>query len=114
MFGEIAVTQFDDWKGSLALDKKALKSISSWAKGKNILYSDERILGANISFLEPSNKFTVTLKVSSATDDKIKKSQDLKSLIYNKEITLTPHQFIDLLVKHSKRINIILSAKGFD
>ncbi|MEZ2756160.1 hypothetical protein ACBQ54_00360 [Providencia vermicola] len=114
MFGEVAATQFDDWKGSLALDKKELKSISSWAKEKNILYNNERILGANIYFSEPSNKFTITFKVSSATDDKIKKSQDVKSLIYNKEITLTPHQLIDLLVKYSKRINIILSAKDFD
>lgn len=114
MFGETSVVQFDDWKGSLALDKKDLKCISEWAKEKNILYSNEYIVGANIYFLEPSNRFTITFKVSSINDDKIKKSQDFRSLIYNKETTLTPHQFIDLLVKYFKRINIVISAKGFD
>lgn len=81
MFGEVALTQFNDWKGSLAIDKKELKSISSWAKEKSILYKNERILGAHIYFSEPSNKFTITFKVSSVTDYKIKTPQALKSLI---------------------------------
>ncbi|HHR6502546.1 TPA: hypothetical protein ACS8CD_003106 [Providencia alcalifaciens] len=114
MFGESAAVQYDDWKGTIALDRNDQKSITYWARDQNIINGSENIFGFDIWYSETLKNFTIKFKTSTSSYDEIKQSQNPESFFINKETTLEPLQFIDLLANHFKRINIIASVKGFD
>ncbi|MBG5918983.1 hypothetical protein AB6H27_22690 [Providencia huaxiensis] len=114
MFGESAAVQYDDWKGTIALDRNDQKSITYWARNQNIINDNDNIFGFDIWFSEISKTFTIKFKTSVSSYDEIKKSQNPESCFIDKETTLEPHQFIELLANHFKRINIIASVKGFE
>ncbi|EPK3134112.1 hypothetical protein I9723_003344 [Morganella morganii] len=114
MFGKKAAVQYDDWKGTVTLDKDDLNDISDWAVNEKITNDNERVFGFEIQYSKIANTFSITLNTTKFSFDEIKNSQQPNDLISNKNISLTPEQFIELLTNRFKRINIIACSKALD